>query len=65
MTTDDQHVSCCFCGQSLQFKDAVEISFRLKSDTEEFQTVYAHSSCFDKTLHASVPRLLNDSDNSE
>ena len=59
MTPQDVSVSCCFCGQGLLYKDAVQISFCLTSDAEEVQGVYAHPSCFDKILHDSVPRILD------
>jgi hypothetical protein len=39
--------------------------FCLTSNIEEAQGLYAHASCFDKTLHESVPRLLDDFTNAE
>jgi len=59
MTPEDLNVSCCFCGQGLLYKDAVEIGVCLTSNNEEVQGLYAHPSCLDKTLHESVPRLLD------
>ncbi|MVN23504.1 hypothetical protein [Mucilaginibacter arboris] len=65
MTPEDLNVSCCFCGQGLLYKDAAEVSVCLTSNIEEVQGLYAHTSCFDKALHESVPRLLDNLTNAE
>ena len=59
MALEDPNVSCCFCGHSVLFKEAVQISFCPTSNIEQVQVLYAHPGCLDKTLHASVPRLFD------
>ena len=65
MTPEDLNVLCCFCGQGLLYQDAVQISVCLTSNIEEVQGLYAHPTCFDKTLYESVPRLLDNSTDGE
>jgi hypothetical protein len=65
MTSEDLNVSCCFCGQGLLFKDAVEISICLTSDIDEVQGLYAHPSCLNKLLHADIPRIFDNFTNLE
>lgn len=63
MAQEVENVVCGFCGQSLGKNLSVEISFSLVIEPEEVQTIFAHPSCFDKTLHASIPRILIHSKN--
>jgi hypothetical protein len=57
MTPENPSVVCCFCGQSLQFKTAVQVSICLTTVSDEVQGLYAHADCLDTTLHESIPRL--------
>ena len=59
MTQENPNVSCCFCGQSLLFEDAVQISICLTTNIEEEQGLFSHLSCLDNALDKSVPRLLD------
>jgi hypothetical protein len=55
-------VVCCFCGDSLNYKDSVQIEIKLISKPEEIQSIFGHKKCLDKVLDKSIPRhpdLLN------
>ena len=57
MTSEEKDkVVCCFCGDSLDYKNSVQIAFNIISIPEEIQTVYGHKKCLDKVLDKSVPR---------
>ena len=49
-------VSCCFCGQSLPYVDAVQMTVSVKEmDDDEKQGLFAHKKCLACVLHPSVP----------
>ena len=62
MKKNDLIVTCCFCGQSLTFDVALEISIKTDKTTDEWQTVYSHTKCLDDRLNKDVPRLFEVTD---
>lgn len=53
----EQQVICCFCGDSLNFDSAVQISILVNKDENEAQALFSHKQCLDKVLHKSVVKL--------
>lgn len=49
-------VMCCFCGESLNFEDAVQLTIHVDLTENESQTVFSHKQCLDKLLHKSIVR---------
>lgn len=56
---------CCFCGQTLDHADAVEISFSAPEDREAIQGACAHAHCLVERLHSDVPVLPEIQDRAE
>ena len=54
--TETIAVMCCFCGESLNLKGAVQLSLSTAIDPEESQTIFSHKKCLDTILHKSVVR---------
>ena len=63
MMSENINVVCCFCGESLLIDSSIQISFSPMPDMQETQTLYAHPLCFDKSLHLSIPRLIEKTQN--
>jgi len=49
-------VMCCFCSESLNFENAVQLSIIVDNESNEVQGLFCHKECIDKVLHKSVPR---------
>ena len=60
MENSKTEVVCCFCGENLPLESAVLLIYALTTQSEDAKFIYAHRSCFDATLHESIPRLLHD-----
>jgi len=58
--SETDELICCFCGESLSFKQSIQISFWKTTEPTEMQGIFSHPECFDKTLHICVPRILID-----
>jgi hypothetical protein len=54
--TADDFVMCCFCGNSLPFDKAVQLSIFINKDYGESQTIFSHKQCLDNALHKEVVR---------
>jgi hypothetical protein len=53
ITTEVGPAQCCFCGETILQETPLEISVALSDDA--VQGFYAHSQCFKRLLHESVP----------
>ena len=51
---DFEIVMCCFCGNSLAHKEAIEITISM-INSEESQGLFCHRKCFEKVLHKDFP----------
>jgi len=58
MADSQTQVICCFCGQSIAFDNAIEITIKPERESGEIQAIYSHSKCLDKVLDKSVPRTF-------
>ena len=61
----DFDATCCFCGGTVRYSDAVEIAFSASEDREAVQGVYAHARCLAERLHPEVPLLPDISDRAD
>ena len=55
----EQVVMCCFCGNSLSFSDAIQLTIIIDKNSGESQTIFSHKECLNKQLHKSVVRYTD------
>ena len=53
---DNIDVTCCFCGVSLTWEEAIPMTIRPSEDIEEQQFLFCHKKCLNDRLHPSIPR---------
>ena len=58
MKTEDNIISvtCCFCGDQIEYSSAVQLSMKPNPDSEEHQGFYCHPKCLNNVLHKNIPR---------
>jgi hypothetical protein len=54
MVGNETVVCCCFCGQSLNYSDAVHVILFTREMDEERQQLFAHKKCLLKTLAPAI-----------
>jgi uncharacterized UBP type Zn finger protein len=57
LVADLHNAQCCFCGESLAQTEGLSIAVEFPDGAS--QHMYAHSTCFSRTLHPSIPFMAD------